>query len=180
MKTIPKILQIIARFLSYFSIISTAVMVLLSVADVLARNLFGHPITGATEIVQIFNVGTILAMGMGCLTNQNVSVDFVMDAMPKVPKHVVQIIVNLISICIFGIIIWRSVLTALDYSSKGYGYTLLNVPYWPFVIVVAIGFLGGLAATIFMTINEARALKGEEPYKVKGIMEEKAEGEVNK
>lgn len=173
MKVIPKILQIIARFLSYFSIISTAVMVLMSVADVLARNLFGHPITGATEIVQIFNVGTILAMGMGCLTNQNVSVDFIMDSLPKAPRHIVQIIVNLITIVVLGLVIWRSVVSSLDYMKKGYGYTLIGIPHWPFVLVVALGFFGGLVATVLMTINEGRKLKNLEPYQIKEILPEK-------
>ena len=172
MKILVKILQTIARFLSYFSIISTAVMVLMSVADVLARNIFGHPISGATEIVQIFNVGTILAMGMGCLTNQNVSVDFIMDSLPNAPRHRIQIAVNIISIAVLGIVVWRSVVSAMDYMKKGYSYTLLGIPHWPFVLVVALGFFGGVAATILMTINEARKLKNKEPYEIKGIMEE--------
>lgn len=178
MKVVTKTLEVIARFLSYFSIISTAVMVLMSVADVIARNIFGHPITGATEIVQIFNVGTILAMGMGCLTNQNVSVDFVMDSLPKVPRHVIQIIMNIITIVVLGIVVWRSIVTAINYMSKGYGYTLLHIPHWPFVLVVALGFLGGLAATILMTINEARMLRDKEPYKVKEILADKPDKEV--
>ena len=180
MKVIPKVLEVIARFLSYFSIISTAIMVLLSVADVIARNFFGHPITGATELVQIFNVGTILAMGMGCLTNQNVSVDFVMDALPKVPRHVIQIIINIITIVTLGIVVWRSVVAAIDYMNKGYGYTLLGVSYWPFVMVVAVGFFGGLCATIYMTINEARMLKGLEPLKVQEILADKKEASAIK
>lgn len=178
MKVLTKTLEIIARFLSYFSIISTAVMVLMSVADVIARNVFGHPISGATEIVQIFNVGTILAMGMGCLTNQNVSVDFVMDSLPKVPRHVIQIFMNIFTICVLGIVVWRSVVTSIDYFNKGYSYTLLRIPHWPFVLVVALGFLGGLAATIFMTINEGRMLKGKDPFKVRGILADEQPGEV--
>lgn len=174
MKVIPKILEVLARFLSYFSIISTAIMVLMSVADVLARNLFGHPITGATEIVQIFNVGTILAMGMGCLTNQNVSVDFIMDSLPKAPRHIVQIVINLVTIVILGLVIWRSVVTTLDYMKKGYGYTLIGIPHWPFVLVVALGFLGGLAATVLMTINEARGLRNKDPYPIREILPDKA------
>lgn len=172
MKGLQKALGSIARFLSFFSVFSTGIMILLSVADVIARNIFGHPITGATELVQIFNVGTILAMGMGCLTNQNVSVDFVMDAIPKVPRHVITIIMNLITIGIFGIIVWRSVVSAMDYKAKGYGYTLLGVEHWPFVIVVAIGFFGALCATIYMTMNEIRGLKGQEEIKVRDILED--------
>ncbi|MCF0228212.1 MAG: TRAP transporter small permease [Parasporobacterium sp.] len=180
MKIVSRILQGIARFLSYFSIISTAIMILLSVADVIARNIFGHPITGATEMVQIFNVGTILAMGMGCLTGQNVSVDFVMDALPNAPRHIITIIMNLITTAVLGIVVWRSIVTAIDYSNKGYGYTLLNVPHWPFVVVVAVGFFGGACATIFLTINEARELAGKEPYKIPGLLGDKiAKKEVN-
>lgn len=180
MKTLVKILQLIARFLSYFSIISTAVMVLMSVADVIARNFFGHPIIGATEIVQIFNVGTILAMGMGCMTNQNVSVDFIMDALPDMPRHRIQIAVNVISIVVLGIVVWRSVVSAMDYMNKGYSYTLLGIPHWPFVLVVALGFLGGVCATIVMTVNEVRCLKNKDPYPIRGIMEEKTQKEVEK
>lgn len=173
MKAIQKGLGVIARFLSFFSVISTGIMILLSVADVIARNFFGHPIIGATEIVQIFNVGTILAMGMGCLTNQNVSVDFVMDAIPKVPRHIITIIMNIITIIILGIVVWRSIVSAMDYMAKGYGYTLIGIPHWPFVLVVAAGFFGGVCATIYMTMNEVRALKGKEEIKVRDILEDK-------
>ena len=179
-KVLVRILQTIARFLSYFSIIAIAVMVLMSVADVIARNVFGHPISGATEIVQIFNVGTILAMGMGCLTNQNVSVDFIMDALPDVPRHRIQIAVNLISIAVLGIVVWRCVVTALDYMKKGYSYTLLGIPHWPFVLVVALGFFGGLCATIIMTINESRLLRKKEPYPIKDIIDDQVGKETQK
>ena len=162
MRVIEKGIRYVTVFLSIFSIASTGGMMVISVLDVLMRNLFNRPIVGATELVQILNVGIILALGMGCLTNQNISVDFLMEKLPSVPRHLIQISVNLITIVVFGLVVWRTWISAMDFMAKAYVFSLLQVPQWPFILVLALGFVGAILATVLLTIDEARRLNGKE------------------
>ena len=63
MRALEKGVRWIANFLAFFSIISTAGMMLISVADVIMRKIFNSPIVGASELVTMLNVGTMLAVG---------------------------------------------------------------------------------------------------------------------
>lgn len=160
MRALEKGVRWITNFLAFFSIISTAGMMLISVADVIMRKIFNSPIVGASELVTMLNVGTILALGLGCLTGENISVDFVMNKCPKKLQHVVQIFIYLITIVIFGIIIWRGYLAAMDSKGKNYVFSLLKVPQWPFILVMVLGFIGGILGTVWLEIKEVGLLLG--------------------
>ncbi len=173
MRALEKGIRCIANFLAFFSIISTAGMMLISVADVIMRKIFNSPIVGASELVTMLNVGTILALGLGCLAGDNISVDFVMNKFPKKLQHVVQIMINLITIVIFGLIIWRGILAAMDSKSKNYVFSMLKVPQWPFILVMVLSFVGGILAVVWMEIREIGLLTGKLPKE----LEEGKEGE---
>lgn len=172
MRTLEKVIHWIANFLAFFSIASTAGMLILSVVDVILRKFFNTPIVGASELVQMLNVGTILALGLGCMTNENISVDFVMDKFPEKLRHVIQFIVHLITIVILGIMIWRGCMNAMDSMSKKYVFSLLKVPQWPFILVLALGFVGGLLATVWLAVDEFGKMKNKECLDVQGKEEE--------
>ncbi len=163
MRALEKGVRWIANFLAFFSIISTAGMMLISVADVIMRKIFNSPIVGASELVTMLNVGTILALGLGCLTGENISVDFVMNKFPRKFQHVVQLLIYLITIVIFGLIIWRGILAAMDSKSKNYVFSLLKVPQWPFILVMVLSFVGGIIATVWMEVKEVGMLIGKLP-----------------
>lgn len=173
MRALEKGVRWISNFLAFFSIISTAGMMLISVADVIMRKIFNSPIVGASELVTMLNVGTILALGMGCLTGENISVDFVMDKCPKKIQHLVQILIHLITIIIFGIVIWRGYLAAMDSKGKNYVFSLLKVPQWPFILVIVLGFIGGIIATVWMEVKEVGALLGRLPENLEDGKEDK-------
>ncbi|WP_258359817.1 TRAP transporter small permease [Moorella sulfitireducens] len=144
MKLLEKIAHFIINALSYMSIFIVVAMMLLVVSDVILRIVFKSPLVGATEITQMMLVGMLLAFGRSCLGDDNLKVDFVMNYCPRKVRLVFRIITSLISIGMCILIAWRSFETAL--YSKGYNihYLMLkNVPQWPFIILLVIGFLGG-------------------------------------
>lgn len=162
MRALEKGISMIARFLAFFSIASTAGMMLLSVIDVIMRKVFNSPIVGASELVTMLNVGTILALGMGCLTGENISVDFVMNRFPQRAQHVVQILIHLITIVVLALFIWRGWIYGMDSRAKNYVFSLLKVPQWPFILVIVLGFAGGLLATLWLELHEIALLAGKQ------------------
>jgi TRAP-type C4-dicarboxylate transport system permease small subunit len=99
---------------------------LLAVLDVFLRIFFKSPIVGATELIQILNVGIILALGTGSLANQNVTVDFVMDKVPLMPRIVIELIMDLINLALMIAVIITSfslMLRSMERNSSYYGTT---------------------------------------------------------
>ena len=121
-----------------------AVMMLLAVLDVVMRSVFAAPIIGATEIIQILNVGIVVALGAGTVANQHVTVDFVMDKMPKAPRFYIQLAVDVLNIAILVLLAVCSFQFMDKSQAQGYTYSLLKIPEWPFVGLIAIGLLGGV------------------------------------
>jgi len=139
----------IANFLSVCSTLVITAMMLLIVVDVVMRAFFNMPITGSVEITQMLMAGTILGFAKSCLGNDNLKVDVVMEHMPKTVQYVVDVITSVICIGICGLLCWRTIENALYSLDKGLSYlTLPQVPKWPFIILLAVGFAGGIVGFI--------------------------------
>lgn len=149
MKTIHKILMGIANFLSACSTLIITAMMLLIVVDVVMRAFFNMPITGSVEITQMLMAGTILGFAKSCLGNDNLKVDVVMEHMPRTVQYVVDVVTSILCIGICGLLCWRTVANGLYSLEKGLSYlTLPQVPKWPFILLLAVGFAGGIAGFI--------------------------------
>ena len=170
MRVLEKITKVICDVLGIIAGVMILVMMLLAVLDVFLRVAFESPIIGATEIIQILNVGIVVALGAGTVANQHVTVDFVMDKVPKVPRFYVQLAVDLVNIFILVLMAICSFQFMDKSQAQGYTYSLLKIPEWPFVGLIAIGLLGGVVGVlctmsrdIIAFCNEKKAAeKGEE------------------
>jgi len=168
-----KVLKRITDILSYISIFTITTMMLLAVLDVFLRIFFKSPIVGATELIQILNVGIILALGTGSLANQNVTVDFVMDKVPLMPRIVIELIMDLINLALMIAVIITSFSLMLRSMERNSSYSLLRIPEWPFIILVVLGFIGCVAAIILIMVRRIRELTtGNKADKV-GLTEER-------
>lgn len=178
-----KILKGIADVLSVLACIMILVMMLLAVTDVVLRIVFKSPIIGATEIIQILNVGIVVALGAGTIRNQHVTVDFVMDKLPAVPRFYIQLGADVLNIFVLAILSYCSFQLMVKSRDQGYTYSLLKIPEWPFVGLIAIGLIGGILAMIFVVCRRIREHTGHavEPAvledEVERAIEENREGD---
>ena len=166
MCVIEKITKKITDVLGIVAGVMILVMMLLAVLDVLLRALFKAPIIGATEIIQILNVGIVVALGAGTVKNQHVTVDFVMDKVPKVPRFYVQLVVDVLNIAILVLMTVCSFQFMEKSRVQEYTYSLLKIPEWPFVGLIALGLMGGVLGVMCnmcRQITEFRAEKNAAP-----------------
>ena len=161
MRVLEKITKGITDVLGVIAGVMITVMMLLAVLDVVMRSVFAAPIIGATEIIQILNVGIVVALGAGTVANQHVTVDFVMDKIPKVPRFYIQMAVNVINIAILVLLAVCSFQFMGKSQAQGYTYSLLKIPEWPFVALIAIGMLGGVVGVLCTMCREVMAFKAE-------------------
>lgn len=149
MKTAHKVLMGITEALSALSTLIVTAMLLLVVADVLLRTFFNMPITGATEITQMMMVGLILGFAKSCLGRDNLKVDFVADMLPKKVQFVLDVITSVLCIGVSILLCWRTFENAMYTREKNLVYlTLTSVPKWVFVLLLAVGFIGGIVGFI--------------------------------
>lgn len=159
MSLLEKFLKRATDVLSWISVFTITAMMLLAVLDVILRIFFKSPLMGATELIQILNVGIILSLGTGSITNQNVTVNFVLDKAPRVPRFVIEIIMDFVNAVLMLLIAWRSYVLMGNSIKFNNSYSLLRIPEWPFIILVIIGFLGGFLGVVYIIINRIRTFR---------------------
>lgn len=173
MRVLEKITRWITDVLGWIAGAMIVIMMLLAVLDVVLRVFFSSPIIGATEIIQILNVGIVVALGAGTVKNQHVTVDFVMEKVPKAPRFYIQLAVDVVNIAILVLLTVCSFQFMEKSQVQGYTYSLLRIPEWPFVGLIAIGLLGGVVGVICNMCREILEYRAEKNAKNGG--EEAAE-----
>lgn len=161
MAVVEKITRKITDVLGVIAGVMILVMMLLAVLDVVLRAFFSSPIIGATEIIQILNVGIVVALGAGTVKNQHVTVDFVMDKVPKVPRFYVQLVVDVLNIAILVLMTVCSFQFMEKSRVQEYTYSLLKIPEWPFVGLIAIGLMGGVLGVICNMCRQITEFRAE-------------------
>jgi len=115
-------------------------MLIISV-DVLSRFLFNYPIKGSIEMVGSMLVLTILfSIPYTAIRNQHVNITIVTSKLPFKIRYTLQSIVNFIALILCILVAWRSLLYALAKAKDGEMSAVLQLPDYPFVLVVVFGF----------------------------------------
>lgn len=126
-----------------FNIIAgTAViaMMLLSTADVVLRQ-FGKPISGTYELVGF--LGTIVvsfALGFTSLEKGHIAVELLVSKLPLRTQLAIETFTNFFSCLIFGLMTYQAVIYALDIRKSGEVSSTLQMPIYPFIFGMALGF----------------------------------------
>lgn len=156
MRIIEKWMKRITDILAVMACVMILGMMLLAVLDVVLRIFFKSPIIGATEIIQILNVGIVVALGAGTVRNQHVTVDFVMDKVPGVPRYYIQLAVDVLNIAVLALMSYCSFQLMRKSMEQGYTYSLLKIPEWPFVGLIAVGLIGGILGVVYIICRRIR------------------------
>ena len=160
MKWIEKAANLLVNFCSILAVGCIAGILLISVCDVILRGLFNSPIIGATEISQMLMVGAVLGAGGGILTDQNIQVDIVVNALPKRVQQILELFTVTLSIIIYALIAWRLFVESGAAIRFSRAFSLLGVPYYPFYWLLALGFLGACVGGGLYLARVIRSMSG--------------------
>lgn len=120
--------------------VAVIIMMLLSVADVVLR-LFGKPIPGAYELVGF--LGTIVvsfALGFTSLEKGHIAVELLFTKLPQRAQIAIETVTNFLGFLIFGLIAYQAFIYALDIQKSGEVSSTLQMPIYPFIFGMALGF----------------------------------------
>ena len=145
------VIEKVSIVLAAIAAASLGAMMFLSVADVCGRYFFLHPINGAAELVGVLLViASSLGLGWCQLIKGNIRITLISDRLTPRGQTILYILAYIVCIAASVILCWQGVLLARDHMFKQFGgvTTILAMPFWPFMLVMAIGF--GWAAVIFL------------------------------
>ena len=126
-----------------FNVIACAAvvaMMLLSTLDVVLR-LFGKPIPGTYELVGF--LGTIIvsfALAFTSMEKGHIAVEILVAKLPQRAQFAIESFTHFASFLIFGLIAYQAFIYALDIKKSGEVSLTLQMPVYPFIFGMAIGF----------------------------------------
>ncbi|WP_375691687.1 TRAP transporter small permease [Pseudooceanicola sp. LIPI14-2-Ac024] len=117
-------------------------------AGVVMRYVFGTPLLGINEIVQLTAVALVMASLPYCTARgDHVAVDVFDTMLGRWGRLIGDIVSRVLSSFVLVVLCYRAVLKALDAWEWGDATNMLQMPIWPFYAIIAAG--AGLCALVF-------------------------------
>lgn len=161
MSGIEKYLDLVMKAVFVVSSALLAGLMFLTAADVIGRGT-GYLIVGSYQIIEIMQVGLIcLAWPMTTSKSGHIRVDFFLLKFPLRIRTKVDVINNLIVAAIFGILTWQGIELVRRSWELDELISIINIPLFPFQIVVP----AGAAVSTLISILRAIILLREVPAK---------------
>jgi len=133
-------------------------MMLLTVSDVIGRFIFDHPIIGTTEITEymLLCIG-FLGLAWGAVNQEHIKVDLIIAHLSTKARTIVTSITLILGIGIYSFIVWRSFIESIKVYKLGSNSSLLQIPDYPFYIILIIGCVVFCIAMITVLVQTVKA-----------------------
>ncbi len=146
----------LARRLDMIAAAAVFAMMSLTCVDVFLRYFFRMPIPGTYEIVALLGaVAVSFAMAHTLAKKGHVAVSLVVQLFPKWLQGIIECIISIFGITLFGLIAWQSVLYGMDCQRAGEVSMTLELPFYPIIYGVA---LSAMVVCLVLLVNLADAL----------------------
>lgn len=128
-----------AHALDMLAAAAIVTMMVLTCADIVLR-FFRRPITGTYEIIAFLGALTVAcAVAHTSAEKGHVAVNLVVRLLPQRAQGLVESVVALLSLLLFALIAWQSVLYGLASQRAGEVSLTLQIPLYPIIYGVAFG-----------------------------------------
>ena len=120
---------------------------------------FWRPIPGTFEIISyLMAVVVSFALAHCGVKKSHIAVEFVIERLPSRTQLIVGGVTDILFAGFLAVASWRSVIYAMNIYHSGELSPTLNIPFYPFIFVVAVGLLMLCIVYIFSFL--ARLIKG--------------------
>jgi len=149
-RSVPTAVVSLSRVMNVVSIVALGLMMLLTVSDVFLRFAFRHPILDSPQLTEYLMV-CVAAFGLAwCAANKrHVKVDLVVSHFSPRVQVIYDIITYFLGLGVCLIITWRVFLESLVLHRYHTSTTVLEVPAYPFCLVLTFGF--GILCLVMLT-----------------------------
>ncbi|MBY8976780.1 TRAP transporter small permease [Rhodobacteraceae bacterium NNCM2] len=155
---IDKVLLLIARGLLFAAGVGLALMMLQTVADVLADNFWSRPIPGNLEVISVYHMVLVVFLPLAFVEwqHENIQVDLLWRIMPGWLQRSVLVLGYIVCAVFFAILTRQTWFDAMAAMAKG--EMMMGNVYvliWPAKFVLPIGFAGICLVSLRHAIHAA-------------------------
>jgi len=156
-----KVIRGISRFFVWMTMFFIVALMLLMVAEVFLRSVFGKAILGSTEWACMLLLFELTSIGAAVLSNRLIKVNMVTVKFSAKAQVILDIIMLVLCSGIIGLVAWRQFMFAMKSMSDGTKYVTLGLPQWPFIVLFSLAYGVGAITTISVLIRKiVNAAKG--------------------
>jgi len=132
----------LANWFNTVSLVALVVMLAVLVIDILGGKLFHRPISGSIDILGLLGLFVFgFALARTEILGSHIRVDFLTLRLSSRLQNVFIIVSSSLTLVIMALIIFTCVKYALMLQDVGGGSQTLEIPYFPFVYVLAFAFI---------------------------------------
>lgn len=125
-------------------------VVLLIVLEIVRRYIFNRPLAYTVELVEMgLSIIVFLAIAVCTVERGHINIDILLKRFPRRAQAAINSFFYLLCAGVFGLIAWRSVVYAMQLQSISQVSMILKLPYYPFVLVIALCAL--LTSLVFLS-----------------------------
>jgi len=144
-------------FVSAFFILALMFMTL---AEIVMRRFLNMPLPGTFELTMMFlSMAVFFGCGFTQINNQHVVIDFLYERLPRVGKRILSILSTILYAAMAIVMFWVVLQDAIRRIGTGDVTSTLQLPFYPFVFLAALG-LAGLSLAVLNTLYFVLIEKG--------------------
>lgn len=156
-----KVIRGLCRFFVWMTMFFIIALMILMVAEVILRSIFGKAILGATEWACMLLLFELTSIGAAVLSNRMIKVNMVTVRLPAKAQVILDIIMLILCTGTVGVVAWRQFEYAMKSMADGTRYVTIGLPQWPFVVLFALSYAVGAITALLVVIRKiANAVKG--------------------
>ncbi|MBT5047927.1 MAG: TRAP transporter small permease [Rhodospirillaceae bacterium] len=152
------------RFLAIIGGATLLCLMLLTVYAVIMRYVFNAPVLWALDYGRVGLVIVTFAGLAHCgWTGGHIAVDFVGSFAPPAALRVSDTFIRLICAVLIGLMAWQGFEQGLDALEMGEGTNEVEIPLFPFFLVVAVGCASYSIVLVAQALRAARGVPMDDP-----------------
>ena len=147
------------------SLVLLAALVVTPLAQITMRGVFNVPLAGAEELAKYFLIClTFLAASYVTREGGQIRMEEFQFLLPPKPRWVLQLVIEISGIAVFGILFVASVVTVTRNLNSV--TPVLEIPFWLFFAPLVLGSLLLVVETLAMLVHTWRTRRPEEKHTV--------------
>jgi TRAP-type C4-dicarboxylate transport system permease small subunit len=152
-----KLAMLFSEWASWVSTAAIALILCVAALDIVTSKLFAWPVPGSIDMVGLL-LALVAAFGLSKteLLKRHIRIDFFTMRLPERVGRACEAISAVISFVLWALIVLSSLKYALMLHASKEGSSTLVIPYFPFVLAMALGcipILLGIAGEFFESLR---------------------------
>jgi len=128
----------ISVWFEWIGLVAILLMIAITCIDVVGAKVFHWRLFGAIDIVMLSQIVAIaFAASMALILGRHIQVEFIVARLPRRAQAVINSIVHLLGLGLFGLIIWRLCVFGYSFQTSGEMSQTADIPYYPFAYGIA-------------------------------------------